>query len=412
MQVINEITGRRISTNNAKIAVVDHLPGCIVSGYIGREVKTDVILIYDRGRGLSQVKACLELLGDKLFYSNRKGMWVSKIDLPEDIYLEECYTMGQGKFPYTFERRYEAIENFKRFENGQVVLNPSKTYRISEFLRYSFGLEFETSQGYVPENICFRDGLIPLRDGSISGIEYSTVVLEGNRGIALLEQQLETLRKYTFFNKECSLHIHLGGYPLDPDKLYNLYIVCKRLESEISSLTPDYTFHTSSYKANGKDYCKFLGTYRDFDEMYRHLVGRKFYNDLTQSHPNDIRREAKWRIDTRYYWVNFINALCYDVNKTIEFRFLRPTYNFNKIVLWLYILNAIMFYAENDMMGDSRSPKLASILRRVYPDELAGRLILGLTRLKIVKNNQSLNNDYIGRDITFENELFSGDLGF
>ena len=46
--------------------------------------------------------------------------------------------------------------------------------------------------GYIPQEICYRDGLIPLRDGSISGLEYSTVILKGNKGINLLQQQVET----------------------------------------------------------------------------------------------------------------------------------------------------------------------------------------------------------------------------
>ena len=77
------------------------------------------------------------------------------------------------------------------------------------------GFEFETSAGIIPEEIALRDGLVPLRDGSISGLEYSSVVLTpDNDGLSLLKQQLETLRQYTSFNKECALHIHFGKFPM------------------------------------------------------------------------------------------------------------------------------------------------------------------------------------------------------
>ena len=111
-----------------------------------------------------------------------------------------------------------------------------------------------------------------------------------------------------------------------------------------------------------------------------------------------------------YYWVNFINALCYDVNKTIEFRFLRPTYNFQKIILWLYVLNAIMRYAEEHMESSGKA-NLSAIIRKVYPKELAERVILGLNKLNIVRMNQTNNGDFIGHDIYIEEEMFSEDLG-
>ena len=68
--------------------------------------------------------------------------------------------------------------------------------------------------------------------------------------------------------------------------------------------------------------------------------------NLTQVHPADTGGDRKWNINIRYYWVNFINILFYNKAKTVEFRFLRPTYNFNKIVGWMYIFNAILIYAE------------------------------------------------------------------
>ena len=68
--------------------------------------------------------------------------------------------------------------------------------------------------------------------------------------------------------------------------------------------------------------------------MYRYFVGRNFYGSFMQAHPQDKERKRKWNVQNRYFWCNFINALCYKVNKTIEFRFLRPTYNFKKILVW------------------------------------------------------------------------------
>lgn len=406
MQVVDEVTGKLVSKGSCVTVVVEHLSGQVVLGYTSRKNNLIEALFWFDG-GFKTYRCIPERLSDLLLFSSNKGKYFSKVDVPEDVLFREQYTLGCGLFPYKFDKKYEAIENFKRFEGKQKVLCPKK-YKLAEHLKYTFGLEFETSQGYIPEDICYKDGLIPLRDGSISGIEYSTVVLSGDDGLALLEQQLHTLKKYTWFNKECSLHIHMGGFPLSEDTLFKLYILCKSLESRLASLLPRYTFNTSEYKANGKDYCKQLPTFRNFQQMYELLVGRKFYGDFSQPHPNDIRREAKWRIPTRYYWVNFINALCYGVNKTIEFRFLRPSYNFQKILLWLYILNAILRYAEvAESLHDCKTADFETILYKVYPPELAKELFLGITKLNIVAQNQYNNGDYIGSDITLDDKVFN-----
>lgn len=299
MQVFDEVTRTMRPKAHCRMAVVDHIPGNIIYGYVSKEAPLQTVFIRTRSGDAASFPAYVERFRDKVVFSNRRGVYISTVDFPEQDLLAEIHLKGMGHFPYRFNQRYEAIESFRIFSGKQKILNCEKSYKLSEFLRYSFGLEFETSQGYVPEDLCFRDGLIPLRDGSISGVEYSTVVLNGNDGIALLEQQLQTLDKYTNFNKECSLHIHFGGFPLDASKLFNLYVLCKKLEGELIRILPEYTFNSAQYKANQKDYCKRLNTYRNFNQMYEHLVGTRFFNDFTQPHPNDLGRQAKWRIPTR-----------------------------------------------------------------------------------------------------------------
>ena len=207
MQVVNEIDGTLIPISNSRLVVVNHLSEQIIFGYVPRNAKIRKILIYTDG-GFLEYSACMDFVKDFLVFSNFKGRYFSKVNVPEEVLLRETLIKGNGNFPYSIERRYEACESFNIFEGAQKVIDPNKEYILSHFLNFTFGLEFETSQGYVPEDICFRDGLIPLRDGSISGIEYSTVVLSRNEGLALLEQQVESLKKYTDFNKDCSIHIH------------------------------------------------------------------------------------------------------------------------------------------------------------------------------------------------------------
>lgn len=409
MQVVDEVTGYLEPIQKTQEVVIGHTPKQIITGYTCSNNVIQILIKIEKR--FVRFLAIENRIKDILIFSNNHGYYISKIGLtPEEIF-EETHIKGQGGFPYNFDRKYEAVENFKLFDGMQVVLNPYEKFLISDFMPYTFGLEFETSAGYIPEEICFRDGLIPLRDGSIAGLEYSTVVLQGNDGIALLKQQLDSLNTNTEFNKECSLHIHMGGFPLNATKLFNIHLICKRLESEIQNMIPRYTFHSGEYKDNGKDYCKRLKDFRNFSQMYEYLVGRRFFNDFTQPHPYDIRREAKWHINTRYFWVNFINALCYNVNKTIEFRLLRPTYNFKKILLWLYIFNAILRYAETQEVEHSNFT-MEKIIRNVYPSNLANAILDGICRLKVLVVNQTRNGDYCGRDVHLETDLFPDSLNF
>jgi hypothetical protein len=112
--------------------------------------------------------------------------------------------------------------------------------------------------------------------------------------------------------------------------------------------------------------------------------------------------------------------VCFDKCKTVEFRFLRPTFNFNKIYLWLTIFNGILLYAEKQAKKlESKSDEriintiyeskltLSSIMHDVYPESFAKNIDLGLDKLRVVVENQSNNEDYCGKDTFFDDEIFT-----
>lgn len=357
-----------------------------------------------------------------LMWSNSLGYYINPSKLSSEDITRHQLVKGQGNFPYQFPKRYEAAESFDIFKGAQEVLE-DKEYPLSKHLRYTFGIEFETSMGYIPQEISFRDGLIPLRDGSISGIEYSTVVLEGNKGLNLLRQQCNTLKTFTEFNKECALHIHMGGYPVDPTYIYALYCVWYFVERELirSHIIPPLSFNTAKYKANGKDYCYKLDEIYSFEDLYKAVTGRTFMGDLHQAHPADVEKRAKWNIKSRYKGLNLVNMLCYKGPKTVEFRFLRPSFNFRKITLWLYILNAVLEYARHyasrwetahpcttDKMLISMQSDycgLRSLLRKVYDEETCSFVEEELKLLQYITDAQTSNGDDCGRDVFFEDRF-------
>lgn len=313
---------------------------------------------------------------------------------------------GQNMFPYSFRREYESLYVAQLFKDKQKIRH-KKAFPEAKYLKHTYGIEFETSKGYLLEETCFQDGLIPLRDGSITGAEYATVVLKGEDGLNLLKQQCEDLKQKCSFNKECSLHIHIGNFPLDKDVIFAIYKVFCNLQNQLITYLPKHSMHTERFKKSGKSYCAPIPNFLSFEEMYQAFCSVKYMGSLTQNHPGDPERHAKWNIGARYYALNVINAICYNQAKTVEFRFLRPTFNFNRIELWLFIFEAIVQYAEQNK-DNLRNLKadLTIILRAVYPKDIVDGILSGLELQSMLTSQQFMNGDEIGSDTEYEDFIF------
>ena len=103
----------------------------------------------------------------------------------------------------------------------------------------------------------------------------------------------------------------------------------------------------TKYKANGKDYCLRLPEFHSFLDLYKFFVRRDYGGSLSQPHPEDPDRNHKWQIHNRYYGLNLINMLCYKSPKTVEFRFLRPSFNWIKLFFWAYFFDMLVTLAES-----------------------------------------------------------------
>lgn len=317
------------------------------------------------------------------------------------------YPPGRDLFPYNLDRHvYNMKFEEELFKNKQ-DLQSAHSFKFINELPYTFGLEFETAGGFIPQHRLYELGLIPLRDGSISGIEYTTVVLKGNTGLNLLKKQIEELSKATIFDKDCSLHIHLGNFKLSEDVIFainNLFTV-----SNIASYVPHLTFETNRYKTNtDKNYCEFNKKYKNFHDLYVHLVDRYFYGDFRQPHPKDLTGTRKWNIKSRYKAVNLINAICYDGPKTVEYRLLRPTYNFDKILGWLFIYGAYIKYAElYSNLSFRTGISLERMIRSVYSTELADILCEFLSLSERVVYAQGQVGDLFGMRVDIEDRIIN-----
>jgi hypothetical protein len=363
-------------------------------GYFDR-LKEDWRVVEDGEGSFSNI--LLRNCKHPIYFNRSKGCY-SLTELDNNI------VFAHGSFPYSFERHYSTRYLEEMFQAKNQV-KENVIYNYIDELPYTFGLEFETAAGYIPEEELYRVGLIPLRDGSITGLEYSTIVLGGDKGLNILREQIDVLKEYTIFDKECSLHIHYGSFNLTPEvllRLNNLFAT-----SDIASYAVPWAFTTSNYKKNGKDYCKMNSSFMSFNNMYKKLVGRAYFGDLYQPHPSDPSGDRKWDILSRYKALNLINAMCYDHNKTAEFRFLRPTYNFDKILVWLFVLGAYIKYAEDLKNKAIKNISLNRIISTVYSTKLSNMLIRALSLQKEVVQTQSLVQDFYGMRVDIEDQILT-----
>lgn len=344
---------------------------------------------------------------DRLFYDERYSsytLFLGKLKFPYDI------TKKYFKFNYNIDRLYSAQKYLRLFKSTADVPKVSKS---KELIKYTFGIEYETSNGHIPQNLCYKNGLIPLRDGSIGANEYATIVMKGNSGLELIKEQTACLNKYTLINSDCSTHIHFGKLNTEPEFIFFLYQVLYSLQDQFEILLPKWTFHTGEYKSTGKDYCNTIPKFNSFMELYQYLDPTKDnFVDIFQPNSLDKDGKHKWQIPGRYHWVNFVNLLFYNKNKTLEFRFLQPTTNYHKIINWIYILNAIISFCEQNYLKqcDINNLTLEYICDIVYSFNISNMLFVFLNDLKTIKSLQEEIYDFQGNSRFFDDILIRNNV--
>lgn len=236
---------------------------------------------------------------------------------------------------------------------------------------YTFGVEYETSLGFLPEFFCEKSALLPVRDGSLpnGSLEYISPVMSGE--VNTIRKQCAWLSRFCSTDFNTSTHIHIGNLPQTPEFLVAFYMLYERLQEEIQNISPNCKkdVPTLAKKERAKDHCKFLpqlGLKYLFDfikdgEINESEVKRAYneiwtwandgvppssdYNPKNRRHVKDGR--DKWHFLSRYHIISLIPFL-FENKRTIEFRYHYGTTNSTRIINWLLICIAIIEYAKNN----------------------------------------------------------------
>ncbi len=147
------------------------------------------------------------------------------------------------------------------YNNLKIKPNASATSIAKIIGDYTFGVEVEVINGFLPSRIRKKYGIKALKDGSLrhdngEGIEYVTMPMSGAKGIEVLRGFTKELSKRCEVNNYCSVHVHFGNVRKDKIYVLSLYSLILKIQDEIQSYFP--FSRLNSIKADGKVYCKKL----------------------------------------------------------------------------------------------------------------------------------------------------------
>jgi len=272
--------------------------------------------------------------------------------------LKEFYNSADHTFFNEMQKMYDHWKN--------------KNFKESVFDKYfrnfTIGVEIETSGGNIPENKLYQLGLLPLRDGSIKGHEYTSVIIKDKQFDTFKNIFTET-KENCSTNQNCSLHYHFGNIKKSKAFTVAFWMLYYRLQDSLEVLCPPYKrdlMYLTNKRVNSggsgrngvKDHCKKMPSLfnkskiTNIDEAFNIIL--MFLNEGSQptcvsqrellfKHIKDGRQ--KWDFENRYYAVNLIPFL-FESKQTIEFRYHSGTVNFYKAFAWALICSALLQYAE------------------------------------------------------------------
>ena len=310
-----------------------------------------------------------DIFKDSLSYRERlsNGLYYHISRLPSHKFNLISFPDKSYKYSLPYDSKGIINDHLNKYNdyNPEILKNIKKYAPILGNL--TFGLEFETTKGYIPTRILDKYGLIPLRDGSISGIEYVTVPMQGEKGLQAVVDIVDQLEKRTEYeDRTCSLHLHLGNVPRTKEFILAFFKVGMRIQDEMFKMFPLYKKY--NYGIKNKNYSAPLPTYeilsqldnvidstninRNFGVLYKYLsMGQELKsidNDINniECHPADPNGNQKWHISPRYLIYNII-PLLFGNKQTIEFRIHTPTYDINKILPFIFMNAAVVNFTIN-----------------------------------------------------------------
>ena len=387
--IVYDNTYKQYALKNANM-----VQGLIENNQLGYFYKTSdsIIVVNDNGNALYALNEDV-LLQNKAYreeLSTGKYFHISQRSVYQFLNIKKPSQEYKTSLPYDSKGLLsEYAQKYEDLFNSKVLFNQALFGKALK--DYTFGLEFETIKGFIPSRITDRLGMIPLRDGSISGIEYVTIPLKGEKGVQTLSDTVKVLNTRTTYDNSCALHLHVGNVPRTKEFILAFFKLTAHIQDDIFQMFPLYKKY--NFKIKNKNYSKPYPVYdliskmdtriddaninKNFNVLFEYLTDgvsfSEYDNDLNNvhTHPADSSGNQKWNIKKRYHVHNLI-PLIFGNKSTIEFRIHTPTYDMSKISMFL-LLNVILIdyvkikessiLKNNDLDAVYDNDKLISIIK-------------------------------------------------
>lgn len=256
--------------------------------------------------------------------------------------------------------------NYPRIVNN-LAKKKTNSHKFTGGLKYSFGVEFETSQGLIPNQILEPLNLMAVGDRSIGAAEYVTSPLCGDAGVEALRGYLKALSEHTLVDDRCGLHVHVGGLTPETGPAFNkefyknaINLGCLLEEEIYSAMPPSRTptlYHCHSIRRFGPiteaNYNENMGAFifgekeKWVDAKGKVLPKLFKFSDYALGPGRNTRSSVGQWADGRYKWLNLINCFLTRNHKTIEFRIFPGTVTYQKTYGYLLLSLAFTHVIDN-----------------------------------------------------------------
>jgi hypothetical protein len=247
------------------------------------------------------------------------------------------------------------------FRDPEVAV--SSTAKKLGGMRYTFGVEIETSYGKLTSKQLQDLKLAIVSDGTIRAGEYITAPLHGDRGYYSLKKIVKTISENCLVMDETSLHVHVGG--INDKKVWNpsfnrrfsinAILLGAQVEEEMFKIQPKSRDprrkYCSGIAANYGPSPDGDGVWsRDYSGInfknWRTLLGEYVFGQKYSKKYHKRKELFRW-CDGRYKWLNLVNCNSVGRFTTIEFRSYGGTTSFYKIFNYVLLSMAFVWFVDN-----------------------------------------------------------------
>lgn len=232
----------------------------------------------------------------------------------------------------------------------------SKSFKTTGGLKYTFGVELETAQGLVPNEVAEDLKFRIVGDRSIGAGEYVTGVLQGDAGMELLKRQCEAIAKYCFVDDKTGLHVHIRGAEEFTRQFarFAIQLGCQ-IEPELYATCPESRKPTLKH-------CHSIMRWKDInDDNWREYLGAFVFSQHEENwnkpwsfEPYSYGKNGYTKATKlgdfcggRYKWLNLVHILSKSSIKTCELRLFPGTTSFQKVYNYVLLSMAFVWFVEN-----------------------------------------------------------------